>query len=163
KGSIAAGVIDLDSARVGGVDGELTAKGRIAETVQADYRLALPRLAALAPLLGIGLEGEATLTGTIAGSAASPDLSAALQARAVRSAGVAFDSATGRIAARDLVNRLNGALALDLTSQRQRLSLATNYRLREDGAIALEDLRLNAPQTALSGDLSVLPAGLLDG
>src|SRR5262249_22419662 len=47
SGSIAAAVIDLDAARVGGVDGELTAKGRIGETVQADYRLALPRLAAL--------------------------------------------------------------------------------------------------------------------
>jgi translocation and assembly module TamB len=163
KGSIGAGRIELESARVGGVDGELTASGRVAEAVEADYRLALPRLATLTPLLGIDVAGDATVTGTIAGSAASPDFSATLEGRALRIAGVTLDTAAGKISARDLVNRPRGDLTLDLTGQRQRLSLATNYRQREDGAIALEDLRLSAPKTALSGELSVLPGGLLNG
>ena len=163
QGSIAAGRIEIDSARVGGVDGELTATGRIAETVAADYRLTLSRLATLAPLLGIDVAGDATVTGTIAGSAASPDLNASLESRALRIAGVTIDSAAGKIAARDLIDLPHGDLALDLQSQGQRLSLATAFRRTEDGTLALNDLKLTAPQGAVSGDLSLLPSGLLDG
>src|SRR5262249_38472006 len=163
RGSIAAGRIEIDSARVGGADGGLTATGRVADTVEADYRLTLPRLATLAPLLGIDVAGDVTVTGTIAGSASSPDLNASLESRALRIAGVTIDSAAGKIAARDLIALPRGELALDLGTQGQRLSLATAYRRKEDGTLALSDLKLTAPQGAVSGDLSLLPGGLLDG
>jgi hypothetical protein len=45
-------------------------------------------------------------------------------------------------------------------SRRRSDSFATEYRLMEDGAVALTGLRLTAPQTLLAGDIAVLPAGL---
>ena len=76
---------------------------------------------------------------------------------------MAIESVEGNISVADLGARPQGRLGLDLVAQAQRLSFATEYRLREDGAVAFTDLRLTAPQTSVAGDIAVLPAGLLQG
>jgi translocation and assembly module TamB len=155
--------IVIETARAEGVDGALMANGRIAETVDLDYRLEMHRLAALSPLVGIELGGSAEVAGRITGPAQSPDATATLSGRSLRVGGIALDSAGGNISARDLGNNPQGAVDLALVRQAQRVGLATPFRLREDGTVALDDLRLTAPQTAMTGRLALSPLGLLDG
>jgi len=153
----------VDTARIEGAEGRFAAEGRVGTAIDLDYRLELSRLASVSSLAGIDLAGSADVTGKVTGPTNSPDLSAALSGRALRVAGVVLDSAGGDVIARDLGGRPHGEVDLAAMVQGRRLSLATPYRLREDGAIALTGLRLAAPQTSLTGDLAVLPAGLLEG
>lgn len=157
-----AGVL-VETARIEGADGRFTADGRIAESVDLDYRLDLRRLAALAPLAGIDLSGSAEIAGRVTGPRRSPDVNAALSGRALRVAGVVFDSANGKVAARDLGGSPQGEVDLTVTAQGRQLSLATPFRMREDGALALRGLRVAGPQTSVVGDLVMLSAGLLEG
>jgi hypothetical protein len=55
-----------------------------------------------------------------------------------------------------------GEIALDLVAKTRRLSLATNYRLKEHGAIALDGLNRRR-RTAVGGDVELSASGLLNG
>jgi translocation and assembly module TamB len=163
EGALRGESILIETARVEGADGRFAADGQIAESIDLDYRLELSRLAALSSIAGVELDGSADVAGTVTGPTTSPNVTAALSGRALRIADVVLAGAEGTIRARDLGGSPQGDIDLAVTAQGRRVSLAAPYRLREDGAIALDGLRIGAPQTSLAGDLAMSPAGLLQG
>ncbi len=162
-GVLSGATIQLDAAEVAGAAVRLAANGRIADRLDLDYRLELPRLAALSRIVGTDLAGNAAISGNLSGPRESPVLSGVMSGDGLGVAGLAIPSAQGRFSARELGAHPQGELALDLVSGAQRLSFSTAYQRREDGALALSDLKLTAPRTTLAGDLSVQSSGLLDG
>jgi translocation and assembly module TamB len=163
EGSMGAAGMAIESAQVAGTDGRLSASGTIGDDLDLAYRLELLRLAALSPLVGRDLAGSATVAGMVTGPWASPTIDGAFSGRALRFAALAVESADGTFNARDLASRPRGEMALDLVAKARQLSLATNYRLKEDGAVALDGLKLTAPKTAVGGDVEILASGLLNG
>jgi len=163
EGSMGAAGMAIESAQLAGTEGQLTASGTIGDDLDLAYRLELSRLAALSPLVGRDLAGSATVAGKVTGRPASPTIDGAFSGRALRVASLAIETAEGKFSARNLGPHPQGDLALDLVAGGQRLAVSTAYRRRDDGVVALSDLTLTAPQTALAGDMSVQPSGLLDG
>ncbi|MGH6962715.1 MAG: hypothetical protein ACREE7_19725, partial [Dongiaceae bacterium] len=135
----------------------------MADGFDLDYRLGLPRLAALSRIVGTDLAGNATISGNLTGPRDSPILAGVVSGDGLGVAGLAIPSAEGKFSARDLGAHPQGELALDLVAGAQRLSFSTSYQRRDDGAVALSGLKLTAPKTALAGNLSIQPNGLLDG
>ena len=163
EGALDGGSVTLRMAQIEGAATRLTASGNIGDALDLQYRLEFPRLAALAPLARIDLAGSATIAGDLAGPMRSPALAGTISGDGVRVGGMAIELVEGNVEVADLGARPQGRLGLDLVAQAQRLSVATEYRLREDGGVALTDLRLTAPQTSAVGEMAVLPAGLLQG
>ncbi|MGH6930516.1 MAG: hypothetical protein ACREEV_19545, partial [Dongiaceae bacterium] len=163
EGSFGPAGVTLDAARIEGAAIQLAADGRIGDAFALGYRLDLPRLAALSPLAGIDLDGKLTMVGEVTGPSSSPAVTGALSGDALRVADVAVTSADGTVSVRDLGARQLGDVALDVVARGQRLSLATSYVVRNDGAVALNDLRLSAPAASVAGNLVLSPSGLVDG
>src|SRR4029453_3265914 len=132
-------------------------------TLDLAYRLELPRLAALSHLAGTELAGRSTITASIRGVRAVPVHAGDLSAEYLRVADLVVESASGRFSARNLGAHPEGEIALDLLARAQHLSPATAYRRKEDGTLALTDVKLTVPHGAASGQLALLPGGLLDG
>ncbi len=162
-GLLGAADMVIESAQLAGTEGQLTASGTIGNELDLAYRLELLRLAPLSPLVGRDLAGTATVAGKVTGPRASPTIEGTLSGRALRVATLAVEAADGTFSARDLADLPEGEIALDLVAKTRRLSLAANYRLKEDGAVALEGLKLTAPQTAVGGDVELSANGLLNG
>ena len=163
QGVLGGAAIQFDAAEVAGTAIRLAAKGRIADRLDLDYRLELPRLAALSGLVGTDLAGDAAIAGTLDGPRESPALTGVVSGSGLVVARLAIPTIEGTFSARDLGPQPQGELALDLVAGEQRLALSTAYQRREDGAVALSALKVTAPKTALMGELSVQPGGLLDG
>jgi translocation and assembly module TamB len=163
EGVLSDTAIQLDSAEIVGAAIRLAADGRVADGFDLDYHLELPRLAALSPIVGTDLAGNATISGDLTGSREAPVLSGALSGDGLGVGGLAIPSAEGKFSARELGAHPQGELALDLVAGAQRLSFSTTYQRWDDGAVALSDLKLTAPRTKLAGNLTVQPSGLLDG
>src|SRR5262249_27321653 len=162
EGVSGAAGVQLDAARLAGAAVTLETSGTAGDSLNLAYRLELPKLAALSRLAGQELCGSTTIAGTITGPRAAPVLSGQLSAESLRVADLAVASASGTFNARNLGAHPEGDLTLDLLAQAQRLSVATAYQRREDGTLALTGLKLTAPQGGVSGDVSLLPTGLLD-
>jgi translocation and assembly module TamB len=163
EGVLNGATVQLDSAEITGAVIRLAANGRAGDAFDLDYRLELPQLAALSRLAGTDLAGNAAISGKLSGPRSSPDLAGNVSGDSLSVAGSTSASVAGTFSARGLGAHPQGDVALDLVAEGQRLSLSTAYQRREDGVIALSDLKLTAPQTALAGDMSVQPGGLLDG
>jgi len=162
-GVLNATTVQLDSADIAGASIRLAANGRAGDAFDLDYRLELPELAALSRLAGTALAGSATISGKLSGPGSSPDLAGKVSGDALSVAGSAIASVEGKFSARGLAPHPQGDLALDLVAGGQHLAFSTFYQRRDDGVVALSDLTLKAPQTALAGDMSVHASGLLDG
>jgi autotransporter translocation and assembly factor TamB len=87
-------------------------------------------------LARIDLAGSATIAGDLAGPMRSPALAGTISGDGLRVGGMAIESVEGNVEVADLGARPRGRLGLDVVAQAQRLSVATEYRLREDGGVA---------------------------
>jgi translocation and assembly module TamB len=124
-----------------------------------DYRLALPRLAAL----DRDLAGSATLTGTLSGAIDRLSASAVLDAEAIAAGPVHFDHVDARLSLIDLAHPSG---RLDATFRDKSLAGAA----RIDGALGADDvlrlarIHVEAAGSRLDGALALhLATGLVDG
>jgi translocation and assembly module TamB len=163
EGALGDAGFDIAAARIEGAEATLSASGRVADALDLDYRLELPRLAALSSLAGVALAGSAEASGKVSGAMADPAATATIAARALRVADLAFDSLAADLTARNVATRPEGTAKIDIGARGQRLALASAYRLAGDGGVALTGLSATAPKTSISGDLAIAPGGLLNG
>jgi translocation and assembly module TamB len=163
EGALGDAGFDIAAARIEGTEATLSANGHVGDTLDLDYRLELPRLAALSSLAKIPLAGSAEASGKVSGPMADPAATAVIAARALRVTDFSFDSLAADLAAEHVATRPAGTAKIDLAARGQRLSLASAYKLADDGGIALTGLRATAPKTTISGDLAIASSGLLNG
>jgi translocation and assembly module TamB len=136
-----------------------TLGGELALTLPAQglggkVTLALPRLAALAPVLGQELSGALEIHASPGGTLDSPTLALAMRSDGLLVAGRQIDEVTLETSARDLLSAPAGKLQAALKAEGLQAKLATDYRV-QDGILRLAGLRLTAPRSKLEGALAV--------
>jgi translocation and assembly module TamB len=140
----------------------LTADGTLGDEGAIDYDLRLPELAALTPVLGLPIAGDARATGTVSGPMADPRATADVVIEQPALAGVSLDRLTGQLAADKVASAPTGNIALTFSRGRVNGAASSDYAYSE-GALTLRKLQASAPGAKIAGNLTVSPAGLLSG
>ena len=138
---------------------ELSANGILGTdtgTLEGDYRLTLPRLAALADIAGTPLAGSVTIAGELGGSVADPTLTAVASTSNLSVGGTPIGAAEARIRFTQLVNGIGGDIEASVAQQplgavvlNSRFSSATGDPLR------LDDLSIQARETKIAGAMVI--------
>ncbi|MGI9452076.1 MAG: translocation/assembly module TamB domain-containing protein, partial [Geminicoccaceae bacterium] len=131
--------------------------------VASNVEATLPRLAELASLVDQPIEGALDISATIGGDLDAPEVDLTLKSQDLTVAEEAIEALSLTVSGQDLLTSPEGALQLDLTARTTPLTLALNYDL-DKADLTLQDVTLNGPTTALSGDLAIdLDSILIDG
>jgi translocation and assembly module TamB len=145
------GALAIDDFHVKGANAELTAAAQraIDGRIDANYRLALPRLAALAPTLA----GTAAVAGELSGPGDAPSAGMTLSAHGVRAGTIRIDRLDAKLAIDDVAKPVGKVTARFSGHGLQGTASA-------EGALAGETLRLSrirlaAAGTTLEGDLAL--------
>jgi len=155
--------IRFDDVTIDGANARLTASGEVADEIAADWRLELPRLAALSDALGMPLDGALSVAGDLGGAVADPRLSLEATGAALSLDGVSLDRLRLRLTAAGLAAP-QGDLDIAVESHGIAASAAADYAVEDGTALRLDGLRVTGPATELVGDLRLaLDSGLIDG
>ena len=123
----------------------------------------LPRLAALADLIGEPIEGALALDAAIAGTLDDPRAELTLTSDRLTLGDEQLDAIALNLRGNNLSASPEGALKLDVTARTLPLTLALTYQL-DDSSLTLQQTRLEGPSTQLGGDLTIdLERTLIDG
>lgn len=154
------GTLSASEVSIDGTGVMLTGEARRAADgrLDAEYKLALPRLAALAPEIA----GSAVITGKASGLAQALSASATLHAEALSAGAAQLDRVEAQVEAPDLGRRL---LRIDAKFRGAGLDGTASAEARLDAeTLHLDRLRLAAAGTKLDGDLGLrLKPLALDG
>ena len=162
-----AGSVEFDAERhwamrdlvVTGESAELTANATMgADTARLDgeYRLTLPRLAALSAIVGSPLAGELAISGEIGGSLADPNLTVRLVSPAMSIDSVAVGAVQARANITQFVNRVSGNLDLSLDHDRiGAVTLASRFSADAGETFRFDDLVVESRGTGLTGAVRV--------
>jgi translocation and assembly module TamB len=133
------------------------------QDLEGAFRLTLPRLAALEPLVQQGIAGSLVADATLGGTLASPTVQLETEGQEVALAGQAFRRVLLTATAEGLPDAPEGAVRLGLEQGKIAATLSGKYRLA-DQALRLSDVALNAPSTRVGGAFNLdLDPLLIDG
>lgn len=126
-------------------------------------KIDLPELAALSGAAGRPLTGAAVITATTKGALESPDVAVELSSKRLKAGELELTQILVRANAADVAKNPGGDVSLGAAMGGEKLGLAASFAMN-GRELALRDLKLTAPGTALSGDLSLnLDSGLVAG
>ncbi len=152
-------VLEGDGIRLGGN----LALNLESQAVDGEIKASVPALAPLSDLIGQPITGALDLETTIGGALDAPTAEIRLASERIDIADDSLESLLLTLSGNQLATAPEGKLALDLVARSLPLTLALDYRL-ENTQLALSDIRLIAPETALGGALAVdLDKTLIDG
>lgn len=122
--------------------------------VTAEYRIELPRLAALSEGVGTPMSGALTARGRAEGPIASPAIDLAVRSDTLSVAGQSLSGLTLEARAEDPAGRLDARVMLQARHQAGPLSLSSDIAMA-DGRLSLDDLVLDAPGARLAGTVDM--------
>jgi translocation and assembly module TamB len=154
--------LHIAAATLNGAKVSLTADGTLGDQGAIDYDLRLPELAALTPIVGVAMAGDARATGTVSGAMADPRATADIVIEQPALAGVLLDRIDGQITADKVVSAPTGDIDLTLSRGRATGTVKSAYTYADD-TLSLRNLQAATPGAELGGDLAISAAGLLTG
>jgi len=144
---------------VSGEAAELTANASIAAGtagLDGDYRLTLPRLAALSAIVGSPLAGELAISGEIGGSFADPNLTARMVSPALSIDNVTVGAVEARAIITQLVNSVSGNLDVSLDHDRfGAVTVASRFSGDGGETFRFDELVVESRGTRLTGAVRV--------
>jgi translocation and assembly module TamB len=122
--------------------------------LEADYRLAFPRLSVFAKPLALDLAGAAIVTGRAQGATDNPNLRGDLNLSKARVEGFAVPEAAVQFSAADLANAPRGTLNLTATTDYGPVKGSTNYLFAQPD-MQLTQLKAESGTANVSGALTI--------
>ena len=162
-----AGSIELDSERhwairdliATGDSVELIASGSVGTDASArdgNYRLTVPRLAALSNVVDAPLAGKLTISGEVAGSFAEPTLSAHMVSPAMSVDDVVLGAIEARVKLAQIVPTIRGDLELSIRNDRiGAVDLASRFSADPGDVLRFDGLMVESRTTKLAGAMTV--------
>jgi translocation and assembly module TamB len=140
---------------------------RVDDRVKGEFRIGIPRVSALTPLLGVPVGGSTNLEGTFGGSVAYPEATIGLTGKNIGVGSFRLDELAGTMLLRVLSGGMEGKLLLQADRMGVRIEAETDFDTVAD-RLSLSDLKIWGKDLDITGELNAEPeeagfGGMLKG
>ena len=125
-----------------------------AKTVEGDYELRVPDLAAVAAAFGVPASGDLTLSGTVTGDVADPTAMASLSVASVRLSGQALGTVRAEAKVETAVSAPRGRFEISASPRQGAVGVTTSFGVVEQ-VLRFDPLRITAAGSRVDGAISV--------